>query len=57
MISTRYLKMEKVEGVSDTEEKIRNVRQALEYATQDSIERLNRARLESFNKSRYIVLD
>jgi len=49
--------MEKVEGVLDTEEKVRNARQTLEEATEDCFRRYDRAKRKTWAKSRYILLD
>jgi len=44
MISLRYLQMKKVKDVLDTAEEIKDVRQRLEDATQDSIIAYGRAK-------------
>ena len=57
MISLRNLKMKKVIGMLDTNEKVQELRINLEEATEEDFKNFREAKRRVWHKSRSIVLD
>jgi len=57
MVFINKMKFEKVEGLLDTEEKVREARANLERSTKTMFKELGKAKMASWDKAHRILLD
>lgn len=57
MVFINEMKFEKVEGLLDTEEKVKEARTALERSTQTMFKELEKAKMASWEGAHRILLD